>query len=334
MIYLLYGDDDFTIGETLAGLKEGVGPEDLRDVNISELDGANVTLDLLKATAGSVPFLAEKRLVIVRGLLSKFERRGRGQSGESARPSADEWAALDQSLPLLPPTTDLVFVDGKLVPSNPLLKVVRPHAEVRTFSLPRPNELRDWIRRRAGSLAIQIEPRAVDTLAETIGNDLRVVSNELEKLALYRSGETVRHEDVEEMVSYTGDANIFAAVDAMLEGRPGVAIRLVHKLLTAGSPAQYLLVMMARQVRLLLLAKEIKAAQVPAAEHGTRLGLSGYPLRKTMQQESRFSHDRLVEIHGKLLEADLATKTLPVDEEVILDTLIADVASTPSATSR
>ncbi len=334
MIYLFYGDDDFTMVETLSLLKEGVGPEDLRDVNISELDGAGLTLDLLRGTADTVPFLAEKRLVIVKGLLSKFERKRRGQSGDDERPSADEWAALDEYLPALAPTTELVFVDGKLAVSNPILKMIKPHAEVRTFGLPRPNDLRAWIRQRAESLAMQIEPRAIDTLAETIGNDLRVVANELEKLALYRSGETVRHEDVEEMVSYTREANIFAAVDAMLEGRPNVAIRLVHQLLTAGAPVQYLLVMMARQVRLLLLAKEIKAARVPPAEHGARLGLSGYPLRKTMQQESRFSHDRLVEIHRKLLEADLATKSLLIDEEIILDTLIADVASTPAVAGR
>ncbi len=334
MIYLFYGDDDFTMSESLSRLKEGVGPEDLRDVNISELDGADVTFDLLRGTADTVPVLAEKRLVIVKGLLSKFERQGRGQGAQELRPLADEWATMDEYLPALPPTTELVFVDGRLSPSNPRLKVVKPHAEVRTFSLPRPNDLRDWIRRRADSLEVQIEPRAVDTLAETIGSDLRVVASELEKLALYRSGDAVSHEDVEEMVSYTREANIFAAVDAMLEGKPSVAIRLVHQLLTAGAPVQYLLVMMARQVRLLLLAKEIKAAQVPQAEHGKRLGLSGYPLRKTMQQESRFSYDRLVEIHRKLLEADLATKTLLVDEEVILDTLIADVASTPTVAGR
>ena len=44
MIYSLSGDDDFTIRETLAGLKEGVGTPDLRDVNIVTL-GANVSLD-------------------------------------------------------------------------------------------------------------------------------------------------------------------------------------------------------------------------------------------------------------------------------------------------
>ena len=73
MIYSLSGDDDFTIRETLAGLKESVGTPDVRDVNIVTI-GANVSLDEFTANASTVPFLADKRLVLVEGLLGKFER--------------------------------------------------------------------------------------------------------------------------------------------------------------------------------------------------------------------------------------------------------------------
>ena len=223
-------------------------------------------------------------------------------------------------------------MDGKVSGSNPLLKSIRPLANVQTFPLPMPRELPQWIRQRAQKLGVNVEPKAVGTLAETIGNDTRVIDMELQKLSLYRAGQTVRQEDVEEMVSHAKEANIFAAVDAVIEGRAGAAIRMVQQMLDSGRPPIYLITMIARQVRLLILAKYLKGQRLSQQEIGSKLRLSGYPLQKTLEQEGRFTHQRLVEIHRKLLEVDLAMKTSSADEQMALDMLIVELASAGSPT--
>jgi DNA polymerase-3 subunit delta len=154
-----------------------------------------------------------------------------------------------------------------------------------------------------------------------------VIDNELQKLSLYRHGQMVRQQDVEEMVSYAREASIFTAVDAVLEGRAGAAIRLVHQILESGQPATYVITMIARQARFLILAKDLKSQRVGAEEIGRRLSISGYPLRKTLEQESRFTMRRLTAIHHKLLEADLGLKSTGADDQTILDMLIADLAT-------
>ncbi len=328
MLYLLYGDDTFTIRETLSSMKQEVGPPDLRDVNVTVLDGDQATFDRLTATCDTVPFMAEKRLVVMQGLLSRFERRTQSRAPRAAGGDAlGEWKGLPDYLTRVPGSTDLVFVEGPLAQANPLLSAIRPYVKARTFRVPRAGELRQWIRRRAAAGGIDIEPRAVDTLAEAIGGDLGVINTELQKLSLYRWGHTVRHEDVEELVSYSKEANIFEAVDAMMEGRPELAIRLVHRLLQSGRPPSYVLAMMARQVRLLILAKELRSERVPFDQQGKRLGLAGYPLRKTLDQEKMFSAERLLDVHRKLLEADVMIKTTGTDEELVLDVLIAEVST-------
>ena len=70
MIHLLYGDDDFTIGEAVASMKGDIGLADLRDVNTTVLDGRQVGFDEMAAICTVVPFLADKRLVLVEGLFS------------------------------------------------------------------------------------------------------------------------------------------------------------------------------------------------------------------------------------------------------------------------
>ena len=326
MIYILHGDDEFTMEERVASMREGVGLPDLRDVNVTDLDGRSVTLDELVGISSTVPFLADKRLVIVRGLLSRFESGRRGRQARQPKPSLGEWEDLADRLQSLPETTDLVFVDGEVAASNPLLRSLGKIGQGQRFTRPNQRQVSRWIMDRAQQSDISIEPRAAASLAESVGNDLRVIVSELEKLSLYRSGDTIRHEDVAELVSYARDASIFAAVDAILEGRSGAAIRMVHGLLQGGASPTYLLVMLARQVRLLILAKELKAEGVPGNELGNRLGLSGYPLRKTLDQEAAFTSARLTETHRRLLEADLSMKSTGADSGLIVDMLVAQMS--------
>ena len=327
MIHILHGDDDFTIEESVASMKEEVGLPDLRDVNVAELDGRSVTLDEVVGISSTVPFLADRRLVIVRSLLSRFESSRRGRQAAQSKPGLGEWEDLVARLEALPETTDLVFVDGDVASSNPLLRALGKVGQSRRFARPNQRQVAGWIMNRAQQSGISIEPRASAALAESVGNDLRVVVSELEKLSLYRAGDTIRREDVAELVSYARDESIFATVDAILEGRSGNAIRMVHGLLQGGASPTYLLVMLARQVRLLILAKELKAEGVPGNELGSRLGLSGYPLRKTLDQERAFTSARLVETHRRLLEADLSMKSTGADSGLIVDILVAQLSS-------
>lgn len=331
MIYIFYGEDSLSIRETVASMKQAIEPAEMRDFNVVTFRGQELNFDQLAAACATVPFLALKRLVVVEGLLGQFEPKGpsRGRESGEAPPtrSLGQWEALPPLLPALPESTDLVFTDGGLSAQNPLFARLKPLAKVTAFPLPTGAGLRQWVNDRASKKGIAIDQAAIGLLTEVVGNNLEAMDNELEKLALYRKGQPVRREDVEEMVSYVREANIFATVDAVLEGRAGMALKLVHQLLEAGRPSAYVLTMLARQVRLLLLAKELRAQRLPVGEIGKRLGLSRYPLEKTLEQESRFTQERLLEIYPMLLEADLSIKTGVADEDTVLDVLIAELAS-------
>ena len=321
MIYLIYGEDSLSVEEALASLRGDSSLDDLADINTTTLNGASVSLPELEAAWSTIPFLADRRTVIARGLLARFEQ-GRGGGSARSRGMAGEWAALGERLAYVPESTDLIFVDGAVSRNNPLLSAVRPLAEVRECRVPSVRDMPRWVRERVDMLGAAIEPNAVSALVDAIGNDTRIVDMELQKLALYRSDGMIRLLDVEAMVSYVREANIFAAVDAALEGRAGIALRLVHQLIDAGRPPTYVITMIARQVRFLIVAKDMRARGMQQDEIGRRLSIRGYPLTKTMQQEGRFSAERLAEIHRRLLEADLSIKTGAAEDDMALDTLI------------
>ncbi len=311
-----------------------VSPPDLRDVNITSFDGREVAFAEFCATCSTVPFLAEKRLVVVRGLLSRFERRPGMEPGARDRQGAAEWEGVGDYLPTVPETTDVVFADGRIGARNPLLSAIKPHADVKIFPLPRGNRLSQWVRERAESRGVEIEPRASQALADMVGPELRVLDSEIQKLAAYGRGGAITHTDVQELVSNTREASIFMAVDAVIEGRPGVALGHVGKLMQAGSSAGYVLAMLARQVRLLMLAKDLRIQGVAHKEMGPRLGVSGYPLQKTLEQAGASAFERLEALHRMLVETDLVTKSTAGNDEVALDMLIAEAAATTSTRAR
>ena len=325
MIYLIYGEDSLSVEETLASLREDSGPDELAGINTTTLNGASVSLAELEAAWSTIPFMADKRTVIVRDLLVRFEQ-GRRSGSARSRGIDGEWADIGERLAYVPESTGLIFVDGAIRRDNPLLRAIRPLAEARECRVPSAREMPRWVRERVDMLGTTMEPSAVSALVDAIGNDTRIADMELRKLALYRSDEMIRLQDVEAMVSYVREANIFAAVDAALEGRAGIALRLVHQLLDAGRPPTYVITMIARQARFLIVAKDMRARGMQQDEIGRRLSIRGYPLTKTMQQEGRFSIERLAEIHRRLLEADLSIKTGAADEDMALDTLIISLS--------
>ena len=225
----------------------------------------------------------------------------------------------------MPPTTNLTFLDGALSKNNPMLRKLAPQSEVREFPLPRERDMPGWIMGRAKTLGVALEPRASATLAEAIGRQPRLIDSELRKLALYADGRPIQEEDVNRMVAYVREANIFQAVDAVIDGKAGIALRLISRIMDDGSPAAYVLTMLSRQARLLLMAKDMTTRSVPRDEIGRRLRLSGWVLNKTLQQERRMTHERLAYIHSRLIETDLTLKTKPIAEQLAIEMLVADL---------
>ena len=67
MLYILVGQDDFSLAQSLEEIKKGVGEPTLLAANTTTLDGKQATLDQLRTVCETLPFLAERRIVIVNG---------------------------------------------------------------------------------------------------------------------------------------------------------------------------------------------------------------------------------------------------------------------------
>ena len=328
MLYIFHGEDDFSITKSLAEIKRGLGDQALLATNTTAFDGQKLTLNQLRAVCETVPFLAEKRLVIIEGLLGRFESRGKSRRQKKiaspTEPKA-EYKAFADYLCNIPDSTVLVLMDGGIKSSNPLLKELSARAEVRSFPILREDRLYQWIQREVAEQGAAISPEAVDLLAKLVGGNLWIMTNEISKLALFASGRRIEVEDIKAIVSSAQEANVFAMVDAILDFKVGVAEQSLEQLLQRGASPAYLLVMLSRQFRLIVQARELRRQRKPEAEIQSRLGLTPFALRKTLEQAQRYPLERLKQVYHKLLETDLYIKTGKFEGGLALNLLIAEL---------
>ncbi|HXZ30630.1 MAG TPA: hypothetical protein VEG43_05655, partial [Dehalococcoidia bacterium] len=150
MLYILYGQDDFSLNQAVKEIKAGLGDQEMLATNTTSLEGQHLTLSELRNKCNAAPFLCSHRLVIVEGLLGRFEvtqRKSRTGKGKSVN-GLGEWESLDSCIKQMPETTVLVLVDGEVQGNNALLKRLSPVAEVKAFPLLRSRELHTLIRQR------------------------------------------------------------------------------------------------------------------------------------------------------------------------------------------
>jgi DNA polymerase-3 subunit delta len=331
VFYILHGDDDLGRDEELARLRNKMAGGDpaMADLNTVILESQKLTLGELRHACDSIPFMADRRLVIVHELLARLAPSGRKKDEPAWK---REWLQeLSEYLPLLPPTTRLVFVENKaLKAAHPILRVAeeerkRKRGFVKLFELPLERNLPGWIHKRARAKGANLSTEATKLLAILVGTDLRLLDQEIEKLQLYAGERQITTEDVRALVSRARQESIFDLVDCVGRRETGRALRLLHRMLDDGEAALYLLAMLARQVRILLQVKDLQGRGLGKSEMASQLKLHPYVVEKGMAQAWNFGVPQLEAAHHELVETDWAIKTGRLDDVTALDLLVVNL---------
>jgi DNA polymerase-3 subunit delta len=333
MLYLFHGPDDFTRTEKITHLQGELGDPTMAELNTARLEGRSVTLSELRQHTDAMPFLAGKRLVIVNGYLTYLGSKAEGGDSDPTRPltnpanpeKAQQVQALVEYLSRMPPTTDLVLVESKVLDrSHAVLKAVKElGGEITLFTVS--DNLPTWITRRVKEHAAVIEPGAAELLARLVGPDLRVLNSELEKLALYVGGERpITRGDIDLLVPYTEEADQFGLANAIGQRNPRRAYDQLHKELDEGSNPMAILGSIATQIRSLLEVKDMAEQGMSPAQIAQAKGWkSDYAATARLKEANNFSMARLEQTLELLLEIDVAIKTGRMDSRLALDMLIA-----------
>ena len=322
MIRCYLGHSKGTIDTEVAKL--AADGEAVADLNQVVLDGDVIDVETLQVHCDTLPFMGGRKLIVVRSFLSRCLKEKPLREGLLAY------------LPGLPEHCTLVFVDSALPrgrETTTFTKALRelPKSRVDTADQRRGAPQVSWIEANAPRFGCGITHRAAEHLAAVLP-DRDTIEQELAKLALYRNRTgTISEEDVHLLVPQSRESNIFAFADAVADGRRRQALALLHDL--PNQEPGYVLVMIARQFRLVLRAKHaLRTVQSPN-EVARAIGLTRAPPRavnRVISQARRFSVDQLAAIHAHVARTDFAIKRSKLDPATALDLLVIGLCAIAS----
>ncbi len=340
MFTVLHGEDEFERALEVARLKGQVLQPGLGDLNLTVLDGRRLTVAELINACSALPFLASRKLVLVENMLQRYgirvpggdrapkDETEPGEADEEATPSGDtrgraarsEAAQIVAYLPTMPPSTQLVFSDDKaLAASNPVLRLAKSQGKdaVREFNrlnLRYPPDLRtleQWIAARAKGHGVDIRSDAAAALITLIGNEKRALDSELQKLAGYVGyARPITAADVQAVTTSAQEARIFDLMDALGRRERKRALDTLAQLYADDQEELGVLAMIARQVRLMMAAKELMLETgARQAELEKALHVRDFVAKKLLVQAEEFDLPTLDRLLRRILELDQGIKT-------------------------
>ncbi|MBA2365325.1 MAG: DNA polymerase III subunit delta, partial [Actinobacteria bacterium] len=192
--------------------------------------------------------------------------------------------------------------------SSPLAEAVRSCGVVVALEPPRGRGLVGWVRERSRARSLRLDDRAVQSLIEGTGTDLRELDSALEQLATrHDAGALISAEEVRKAFGRHAEERIWALTDAVSERKPRESLTALRRLLEQGDDPVFVLGALAAQVRRLLVAR--RHAEGGPRAVGSALGLQGYPAQKLHKQAGTYREEELTSALQILAATDLDLKT-------------------------
>lgn len=284
-VYGVLGDAYLQQG-VIAAILEASLDADARDFNMDTLDGESATVVDVLARGSNLPFLSERRAIVV-SRAERLESIGRSSESEGDAPvkekskaakGASPAARLTSGLENLPTTTVLILArtpetpepgarsgTARCINAN-VDKVIDKLGVIIDCTIgPRHGNLASSVvLQEAARRNIPLQGDAAAHLTARVGSDIALLLSELEKCALRAGiGNVVTSSVIDEMTRRAPQETIFDLTDALGERRGPRALGLLRELLQSGEPPELILTMLVRHLRQLLQARAFLDARLP-----------------------------------------------------------------------
>jgi DNA polymerase-3 subunit delta len=312
-IYCLHGNERFLVDRCLAAVRKAVLGSDKAGATGFDhdvFDLKETPLAQVLGAARTLPMFSKRRLVIAEGI--------------------DEVKAAELE-PLVKYVADpnprgcLVLVGDKVDGRLRAFLALRKAGFLHEFARLRDRDLVSWVAGEARRRGLDIEPSAVQALAEFAGPDLGRVAHALEQVSLFAGGR-IKRAHVEEMIPESRERGVFELTRAIGTGDVRLALGLVTNMLRNREPALKIQFMLLRQLRQIWRAKELSAASVPRAEIASAVGIAPFFLDDILVPAGRMSTAALKRSFMHLYKADRSLKSSRVDPDVQMLRLVRQLA--------
>ena len=219
-IYLIYGTEHYFPDRLQRLLVDTALAPPEKDFNLDIVYGADTEASAVLAICHTVPLMADRRVIIVRGFDQLRDNRRFAAYARRPNPTAIVF---------------LACAGNPRFNTDPY-RTLKQKAACVEFAPLYPNQVPQFIQGLAKENNCEINSDAAHLLVEFTGTSLSAVANEFNKLRVYAGDRSViTREDVLNASGQTRENNVFEMQDALAEQRPSDAHRIANQLLLGAS---------------------------------------------------------------------------------------------------
>jgi DNA polymerase-3 subunit delta len=300
MIVTLTGSNHYLLKRRLDELV-GEFLKEHGDLAVEKIDAEDAAPQAVLDAVQSLPFLASRKLVVVR----------------NAGSSKDISGQIEQIISSAGNTTDLIFYEPAPDKRSSYFKVLKSKTQFEEFSDLDARGLAKWLSAEAKKQGGQLHQADAAYLVERVGANQQQLANELDKLTTYDP--KITRANIDLLAEKTPQSKVFDLLDAAFAGDKERALELYEDQRSQKVEPQAIMAMIAWQLKLLALAKlGNKSPQQIASD----AGLSPYPMMKAQNLARKIDNNKLQEMVAEALAIDEMGKTKNIDLDEALKTYI------------
>jgi len=320
-VYLLIGPDDYRIEAVVEHIKKAaLGDGGGGSFNDHVFQGDECDLSRVLQQAETYPMFGSRQVVWLRHV-------------EACISDQDAGDALLRYIQQPVDQTILILTGTALDKRRKWVKALAKHDVLFEFPNPKGNALRTWVHRAAQRANLDIDADTAETLVQLVGDDLRALSGEIDKLALLAedSGRKLSGADILQVVMDQAELHVFDLSNSIEPGNSAGALRTWFRLTEWGKSAYELAPLVIFRFKQAALVAQLRGEGLNDREIAQRTGLNSWVLNKQiLPMVNRLGARRLAAALTDCERCDRALKSSPMKPEIHLERLIMSLGRVTS----
>ena len=328
-VYVVVGEERFLRDQVVAAIRAAALGGGIAAFNEDKLQAGEADVDRVISAARTVPMMAPKRFVLVRGV-ERWDSARDADEGDD-REERDEKSSGTSPLDKLATyaaspvdSTAMVLVAEKIDGRRKLVALAKKQGFLVTCETLDARALPGWILDRARLKGHAMEPDVAELLAAIAGPELAYVNDALERLSLYAGeGKPIDEEAVADCVARVRTADTWALVDAVGRRDLGEGMRILADVYDPRDRGLPLLGALAWSIRQLAKYQAATAGGASPDEAARKAGVFQPFRARELATKGRGFRPKEVE-RGLLVlgETDVALKSSRRPADAILDDML------------
>lgn len=303
-VYLLFGAETYLrdlAAKTIADLL--LANSSLREFNEIEHSLTNSKVQYALSDAEQFPMIDTHRVIKITDVIVSA-----GGGKDNLKEEDEE--ILTRYLNRPSTTSVVIFIANELDKRRKISKLLLENSVAVEFAEIKDEELKREVRKMIDKAEADIDEKALHYLIALVGNNIRKLTLEVEKLAVAAlPDKVITYELVENLVPNSREISNFDLTDQVLAGNKTRALQVLKKILDDGAEPLMLLGLIAYNFRRLLQAKELMNQGSERVEVARVMRLHPNNQRDFLETARRNKTEKFSRILQRIAATDLAIKT-------------------------